>query len=139
MIDKREKIVLATMAWVGTPYRHQASKRGVGCDCLGLLRGVWREVIGDEPVIVPPYSADWRDKNHAGALEMAAQTYLKRSADKPQVGDVILFKMIRNLPPKHCAIMVERDVFVHAQEHIGVVEAGLSKAWARRISGIYSF
>ncbi|MGG2476222.1 peptidase P60, partial [Rhizobium sp. BR5] len=22
--------------WIGTPYRHQASLQGVGCDCLGL-------------------------------------------------------------------------------------------------------
>ena len=28
--------------WIGTPYRHQASLKGVGCDCLGLVRGVWR-------------------------------------------------------------------------------------------------
>ncbi len=49
-------IVDAARAWIGTPYRHQASLRGVGCDCLGLLRGVWREVMGAEPEMPPPYS-----------------------------------------------------------------------------------
>ena len=38
--------VASARGWLGTPYHHQASLKGVGCDCLGLLRGVWREVIG---------------------------------------------------------------------------------------------
>ena len=42
----REHIVEAARDWIGTPYRHQASKKGVGADCLGLLRGGWRDVIG---------------------------------------------------------------------------------------------
>ena len=42
-------IVGAARGWIGTPYRHQASLKGVGCDCLGLLRGVWRELKGEEP------------------------------------------------------------------------------------------
>jgi cell wall-associated NlpC family hydrolase len=42
----------------GTPYVHQASARGAGTDCLGLLRGEWREVLGREPEHVPAYSMD---------------------------------------------------------------------------------
>ena len=42
----RKDIVAETRDWIGTPYRHQASLKGVGCDCLGLVRGVWRNVIG---------------------------------------------------------------------------------------------
>ena len=49
-----ELVVKAARAWLGTPYRHQASTLGAGCDCLGLLRGVWRALYGDEPVAVPP-------------------------------------------------------------------------------------
>jgi NlpC/P60 family putative phage cell wall peptidase len=40
----RPTIVAETRAWLGTPYRHQASLKGVGCDCLGLVRGVWRAI-----------------------------------------------------------------------------------------------
>ena len=42
----RAAIVAAARGWLGTPYRHQASVRGEGADCLGLVRGVWRELIG---------------------------------------------------------------------------------------------
>ena len=51
----------AARGWVGTPYRHQASFRGEGADCLGLIRGVWREVIGPEPEALQPYSPDWAE------------------------------------------------------------------------------
>ena len=43
------RIVRAARGWLGTPYHDQASVKGVGCDCLGLIRGVWREVVGPEP------------------------------------------------------------------------------------------
>ena len=49
MIIRRNDIVAETRGWIGTPYRHQASLKGVGCDCLGLVRGVWRACVGDEP------------------------------------------------------------------------------------------
>ena len=40
------RVVAAARGWLGTPYHEQASVQGVGCDCLGLARGVWREVVG---------------------------------------------------------------------------------------------
>ncbi|MGR3492459.1 MAG: peptidase P60, partial [Shimia sp.] len=47
--------------WIGTPYHHRASLRGVGCDCLGLIRGVWRAVVGEEPWELPAYAPDWAE------------------------------------------------------------------------------
>ena len=38
----RGRIVRLARSWIGTPYHHQASVRGVGTDCIGLVRGVWR-------------------------------------------------------------------------------------------------
>ena len=48
-VSREQRIIAAARGWIGTPYRHQASLKGVGADCLGLVRGVWREVMGDEP------------------------------------------------------------------------------------------
>ena len=39
------RIVDLARGWIGTPYLHQASCRGIGCDCLGLVRGVWRDGV----------------------------------------------------------------------------------------------
>lgn len=46
-------IIAIARSWLGTPYHDQASLRGVGCDCLGLARGVWREIVGPEDFGVP--------------------------------------------------------------------------------------
>ena len=54
-----EAIVGCARGWLGTPYHHQASVKGVGCDCLGLIRGVWRELCGPEPEAMPAYTRDW--------------------------------------------------------------------------------
>ncbi len=59
-----------------TPYRHQASLKGVGCDCLGLVRGVWRAVVGAEPERAPPYGRDWAEASGEEAFARAARKHL---------------------------------------------------------------
>ncbi|MEM6579602.1 MAG: peptidase, partial [Pseudomonadota bacterium] len=70
-------IVAEARRWIGTPYRHQASCLGAGCDCLGLLRGVWRALYGDEPEQAPPYSRDWSEPSRDEVLWRAAARHLK--------------------------------------------------------------
>jgi len=128
-----DRVVAAARAWLGTPYRHRASVIGAGCDCLGLVRGVWRQVAGDEPWVVPPYRAGWR--GDAPGLEDAARRFLRVA--EMGVGRVVLFRVGRAV--RHCGIMVGDARFVHAQERIGVVEADLSEGWRRRVAGVFAF
>lgn len=133
----RDEIVTAARAWVGTPYRHQAATLGAGCDCLGLVRGVWRALGGQETGMLPSYRADWRDTRHADELLELAERLLC-SADGPiRPGQVLLFHLGRTALPKHCGIAVGGGRFVHAQEGLGVVEANLSGGWQRRIVRTY--
>lgn len=132
----RDEIVAATRAWLGTPYRHQAATLGAGCDCLGLLRGVWRTLYGDEPVVVPAYRADWRDTLHREQLRAVAARLL-RPAEHAAAGQVLLFRLGR--VPRHCGVSVGADRFIHAQEGLGVIEANLTEGWAKRITGRYDF
>jgi NlpC/P60 family putative phage cell wall peptidase len=125
--------------WVGTPYRHRAALKGIGCDCLGLVRGVWRELHGSEPMVVPAYRAGPRDPVHAGALEAAAQRLLVLAAGPPAAGQVVLFRLAGLSHPKHCGILIGPNRFVHAQEGLGVVEANLTDGWRRRIAGRFDF
>ena len=135
----RRRIVAAARAWLGTPYRHQAATRGAGCDCLGLLRGVWRELYGSEPLALPAYRADWRDlrpcRDAAGDGRPAAAA----GGGPLAAGQVVLFRLNRLPLPKHCAILVAPDRFIHAQERLGVVEAGIDDGWRRRLAGAYEF
>jgi len=66
-----DRIVAAARAWIGTPYRHQASVKGVACDCLGLVRGVWRDCLGPEPEAAPPYGASWAESAAPGTDPLA--------------------------------------------------------------------
>ena len=132
-------VVAAARRFLGTPYRHQASLAGAGCDCLGLLRGVWRALYGSEPMAVPPYRADMRDPAHAGALRRAAEALLETETGPITEGQVLLFRLGGAAEPKHCAILVSPERFIHAQERLGVVEANLTDAWARRIAGRFRF
>lgn len=134
-----DAVVNAARQWLGTPYRHQAATLGAGCDCLGLLRGVWRALYGIEPMIIPPYRADMRDPANAGALRAAAELLLVPAEGEPQAGQVVLFRLSGMAEAKHCGILLGPQRFIHAQERLGVVEANLTQAWARRVSGRFWF
>jgi len=134
----REDVVAAARGWLGTPYRHLSATRRAGCDCLGLVRGVWRE-LGGETIELPAYRADWRDTRHADALLALAERRLIRAGGRPQAGQVILFQIGRAALPRHCGIAVAQDRFIHAQEGRGVVEAYLTGGWRKRIAGLFDF
>ena len=65
MTGTGERAVAEAEKWIGTPYRHQAAEIGVGCDCLGLIRGVWGALYGTVPGIEPPYAAAWAAQGEA--------------------------------------------------------------------------
>jgi NlpC/P60 family putative phage cell wall peptidase len=133
----RADIVAAARAWVGTPYRHRAATLGAGCDCLGLIVGVWRAVYGTEPPALPSYRADWRDGSHAGELLALAEQWLVPGTMGP--GAVVLFRMGASALPRHCGILVGEGRFVHAQERLGVVEGNLTDGWRRRVAWVLAF
>ena len=102
----RDDIVAAARGWIGTPYRHQASLKGVGCDCLGLVRGVWRAVTGEEPERAPPYTRDWAEAASAETLAQAAARHMiAMPLDEFGPGDVLLFRWRAGNPAKHAAIV----------------------------------
>lgn len=138
--DQAEHIVATALSWVGTPYRHQASRKGVGCDCLGLLCGVWRELYGSEPERPGPYSADWAEAGGGDRLLAAARRHCReRPADDPCVGDIVLFRWRRHLPAKHVGILTAADAFVHAYEGHAVLVSALVPQWRRRIAAVFAF
>jgi NlpC/P60 family putative phage cell wall peptidase len=134
-----DEIAGAARAFIGTPYRHRTSTLGAGCDCLGLLRGVWRALYGYEQAEVPAYGRDVRDPWHAGALEAAARRYLVPTTTGPVTGQGVLFRLVATLPPRHCGIMLGPERFIHAQERHGVVEATLTEPWRRRMAGVFDW
>ncbi|MFD2250648.1 NlpC/P60 family putative phage cell wall peptidase [Pseudochelatococcus lubricantis] len=140
----RAAIVAQARSWIGTPYLHQAALKGVGCDCLGLVRGVWTALYGRAPETPPPYSADWAEAGGVETLRDAALRHLRPvSPDAIRAGDVLLFRWRAHVPAKHLAIASEAGPdgarMVHAHDGAAVCEVALSGWWRRHLAGAFSF
>jgi NlpC/P60 family putative phage cell wall peptidase len=130
-----KRVIAAARAWLGTPYHDQASLKGVGCDCLGLARGVWREVVGDEPFVIPPYSRDWGETDPREVLlEGARGAMIEIAPEHASAGALLLFRMTPRAIAKHVGILTGADSFLHAYERLGVIEQPLTLPWRRRIA-----
>jgi len=133
-----DRIVEIARGWIGTPYVHQASLKGVGCDCLGLIRGIWRELYGEEPEDVPPYSMDWAEATGAETLYMALSRHARSTPTNDIArGDIALFRMLPRGPAKHCGIVGERDgalTLIHSRQNKRVSEEPFSPFWRAKLA-----
>lgn len=138
-----EEVLIEAREWIGTPYLHQASVKGVGTDCLGLLRGIWRAQYGAEPESVPPYTEDWAEADHREVLLQAACRWLTvKDLANDAVGDVLLFRMRDGSIAKHLGVQSRigtHPQFIHAYTGHGVIESSLSRPWQRRIAARFCF
>lgn len=135
----RDAVVAAARGWLGTPYRHQASLRGVGCDCLGLVRGVWRECVGPEPEPMRPYSPDWAEAGGGESLIALGERHFSAAPhDAWRAGDILVFRFFDAMPAKHLAIATDADRMIHAHDGACVAEVAIG-LWRRRIARVFSF
>jgi len=136
----RAQVMAEARRWIDTPYRHQASCFGVGTDCLGLIRGIWRALYGDEPLSVPPYTPDWAERAGEETLLNAAQNTLTLiEKPKTQAGDIMLFRMGPNAPCKHIAVRASEQTIIHAYWGRAVVESYLVPYWQKRHAYSFAF
>lgn len=157
----RPDIVALARAWLGTPYRHQASLKGVGCDCLGLVRGIYAEAYGRPAETPPPYSRDWAEAARRETMIEAAERHLIRiDVSSATAGDVVIFRLRTGAMAKHCGVLSlsgapgvrpavahlavgpEESIqarMIHAMEGAPVCEVRLSPWWQRRIAAAFRF
>jgi len=135
--------VNAARDWIGTPYHHQMSVKGVGCDCLGLIRGVWRATVGAEPETVPAYTSDWSECSKVERLQDAALRHFDQTdVDLNRAGDVLLFRMKKGLVAKHLGILsgtAQHPKMIHAISGRATAEVTLTPQWQSRIVAQFSF
>ena len=133
-------VVAMARGWIGTPYHDQASLAGAGCDCLGLARGLWRQIVGPEPEAVPPYSRDWGETGPREVLaEGARRMMIEVAPAEAGPGALVLFRMDSRAIAKHVGILTGPDSFLHAYERLGVIEEPLTPSWRRRIAFAFLF
>ena len=136
----RAAVIAEARRWIGTPYRHQASVRNHGCDCLGLVRGVWRGCIGHEPEQPDAYTPDWAEATGHEALAAAALRHMVPVAiDAFTGGDVLLFRWRDGCVAKHIAIATDDGTMIHAHDGASVCEVALAPWWRRRLAFAFSF
>lgn len=134
-------VIAQARCWLGTPYLHQGTAMGLGCDCLGLVRGIWRHFCGAEPYAVPPYTRDWGEAGAREVLFDAASRVMVQidvATGLVTPGALVLFRMSPDVPAKHCGV-VTGSTLIHAYERGGVIEEPLSKAWQRRAAYAFQF
>lgn len=160
----RAAIVAEARSWIGTPYHHQASLKGVGSDCLGLVRGVWRAMLGPEPEAIPGYSSDWGEVSaHEAMLAAARRHLIEIDPADAGAGDVLVFRMRPGRVAKHAGILLDCAPpvpallrlpsgpprpdpwgggsfnFIHAQEGGPVCEVTLGPWWRARLAAVFAF
>ncbi|HWE18281.1 MAG TPA: NlpC/P60 family protein [Hyphomicrobiaceae bacterium] len=159
----RTTIVALARTWLGTPYHHQASLKGAGCDCIGLVRGIWRELYGSEAEALPAYTRDWAEGSGRESLLQAARRHLVEIAPSSvQPGDILIFRWRRGALAKHCAILstlpplpacgeragvrgsptgapIRSTKMIHALEGAPVSEVSFSPWWQRHVAGAFCF
>jgi NlpC/P60 family putative phage cell wall peptidase len=139
-----EHVVVLAREWLGTPYLHQGSTKGVAADCLGLIRGIWRELYGKEPEQAPPYTPDWGEFGRDELLLQGALRHLcPVEPDHPLApGQILLFRMKQGAIAKHLGVISQADEmprFIHAYTHHGVIDSPLSRPWQARIAARFRF
>jgi len=113
-------LIAEARAWIGTPWHHQASVKGAGCDCIGFVRGAAEPFIG---AIIQPmnYAATWplyraeerlRDEMAAHADEIAIAEALP--------GDILLFG-VGKVPAHHCWFLSKENRLLHCYREAGAV------------------
>ncbi|WP_454273303.1 peptidase [Roseovarius sp. MBR-154] len=129
----RRAVIAAALAWRGTPWHRAASLRGVGCDCVGLIRGVVRDVTGVD-IPAPPWSPDWPTATPEPLIAAARRWLLPLDPGAAHPGDVVTLRL-GHLRAAHAGILVPGGI-VHATERAGVVRVsvppgrGITTAWA---------
>lgn len=134
------QIILAeARRFIGTPYRHQASQIGAGCDCLGLVRGVWRGLYGSEPETPPAYARGWAIAHGDETLRDAARRHLHEIIrDEFQAGDVLLFRWRRDVSARHLGIATSKSTMVHAHDGAIVAEIPIG-LWQKKLAYAFRF
>ena len=98
----REAVIAEARSWLGTPWHHQASLKGVGCDCIGFIRGVAQPFVGE--IEIP---LDYPETWHLYRAEPRMYLGFKARAEEidaadARPGDILLFGAGKG-PAHHCA------------------------------------
>lgn len=121
--DKASELVLASMNFLGVPYKRGGSSAENGFDCSGFTRHIFEMSVG----LVLPRRADEQAK-------LSSLVPIKKDELKP--GDLVFFNTMRRTF-SHVGIYVGDGKFIHSPRAGGKVrvEDMRDAYWAKRFTG----
>lgn len=123
---ERTAVVREALEWCGTPFHDRASLKGEGCDCAGLLKGVFTApaIAMVDDFQVPNYSPQWFQHRDEELFLKALEEHGGRRIDLATAlpGDVLMYNFGRHAA--HGAIIVSDTAIVHAYKPARKVTKG---------------
>lgn len=127
----RRQLVAEAVEWIDTPFKHNQSVKGIGADCVGVVRGIGH-ACGIQFADVP--------KSYSRRPDGQLPCYLGRhlvTVSEPLPGDVLLIAFTDE--PSHVALFIGNDEIVHAYAKVRRCIRQSMKGWETRIRAVYSF
>jgi cell wall-associated NlpC family hydrolase len=119
--DKRQDVVIQSMAMLDRNYTYGGKKLHTGFDCSGLVSFVYKQSAG---VVLQGSAADMAKKTRP------------IDAQSAQPGDLVFFNTL-GTPSSHVGIYIGSGKFIHAaNERTGVRQERLDNSyWSKRFEG----
>jgi len=137
-----DHVAAAALGWVGTPFRWEASLKGVGVDCRGVLSGVARECGLPEAAEIEARVVGYSRRINEAALMAGLDRLFDRQPGLNDLrpGDVLGFRIQRKL--QHLGIYTgdgtsHRMVHAYSGDPAQVIEAPLGRFWMGRLAGVW--
>ena len=124
--------------WIGTPYHHQESKKGLGADCVGFIRGVYYNLSGCL-IEDSAYSFDWGDANGNEDLVHQAATYFNEIDPADAMpGDMLGIRWRQKRVVKHAMIKGHDNLIYHSYNGLGVIKSDFTP-YTKLLARAYRF
>lgn len=124
----RENIQKSAYNWLGTPFLANANVFQSGCDCAGLIVGIYGEFID--------FHIERKGKTIFSALSSIARQI---EIEVANIGDVLVFKNRASDSDQHCAILADNSRIIHSHWSRGVVENSYGQWFRARTIAAFSF
>ena len=141
-VARRTAVINEARQWLGTPYHHQASLKGVGCDCIGLIKGVG-DAFGLMNIPDNAWTNIKRYSRRPNPVMMGnhLETYMDRISS-PLIGDIAWIEWRQDLP-MHLALVAEKNgvmTFIHAYSLVGkAVEVCVDDEWLGMVNSWWRY
>jgi len=137
----RQMIVEKAREYIGTPFHHQARKKNVSIDCIGLIVGVGKELYGE----FHDMTGYTREPTPGILFPELDKAFDQINLPDIQKGDVLCFWMTDERRwAQHVGIVTDRKgkmglIHTHAGAKRGVKEIYLNRWYQQRILRAYSY